>query len=95
MNLFPKSLQHTLLLCAALRLVDAVAIPDPTAAPAKVEARAPQVTPAAIVFNGDRSYQLDERGLFDDITSGVGNLVDSWGSILGTAVPSFFTDGLC
>lgn len=84
---------HALLLGATLQLANAIALPDPTPVPAKVEARAPLVTPAAIRFEGDRSYVLDKRNILSDILSGVDGIAQSWGSVLGTDLPSFFTDG--
>lgn len=86
------SLQHALLLSATLGLANAVTLPDPTAAPAKVEIRAPVVTPAAIRFDNKYSY-IQKRNILDDIKSGVDGIAKSWGSVLGTDLPSFFTDG--
>jgi hypothetical protein len=87
-----RSLQRFLLLSATLGLSHAVALPDPTAAPAKVEVRAPIVTPAAIRFDGKHSY-VQQRDILDDIKNGVEGVAKSWGSVLGTDLPSFFTDG--
>ncbi|KAF1949268.1 hypothetical protein CC80DRAFT_484618 [Byssothecium circinans] len=82
-----------LLLAALARHAAAIAIPEPTAL-AYVEVRAPQITPAAILFRGDRSYAYDKRNILSDIASGVDNVAKSWGSVLGTDLPSFFTDGI-
>ena len=82
-----------LLVGAAIAAVHAVAIPDPTAVPAKVEVRTPVVTPAAIRFDGSHSYMYDRRNVISDIANGADSLLDDWGSILKTDVPSFFTDG--
>lgn len=87
-----SSLQHALLLSATLGLARAVSLPDPTAAPAKVEVRAPIVTPAAIRFDDRYSY-VQRRDILDNIKSGVDGIAKSWGSVLGTDLPSFFTDG--
>lgn len=92
--MFTKAPQHALLLAAAFQAVDAVAIPDPTAVPARVEARAPITTPAPVVFVGDHSYVLDKRNLLDDIKNGVNSIAASWGSVLGTDLPSYFTEGI-
>lgn len=92
--MYPKASQHALLLAAALKAANAIAIPDPTAAPAPVEARAPITTPAPVYFVGDRSYVLDKRNLLDDIKSGVEGIAKSWGSVLGTDLPSYFTEGI-
>ncbi|KAH7410476.1 hypothetical protein DE146DRAFT_604263 [Phaeosphaeria sp. MPI-PUGE-AT-0046c] len=87
------SSQRWLLLSATLGLASAVAIPEPTPVPAKVEVRAPIVTPAAIRFDGSHSY-LQKKNIIDDIKSGVNGIAQSWGSVLGTDLPSFFTDGI-
>ncbi|KAK7179512.1 hypothetical protein DPSP01_011947 [Paraphaeosphaeria sporulosa] len=92
--MFTKAPQHAMLLAAALQAANAVAIPDPTAAPAPVEARAPITTPAPVVFVGGRSYVLDKRNLLDDIKNGVDSIAASWGSVLGTDLPSYFTEGI-
>lgn len=84
--------QRALLLSVALVLANAVAVPEPTAVLAKVEVRAPIVTPAAIRFDGRHSY-LRQRNIIDDIKSGVDGIAASWGSVLGTDLPSFFTEG--
>lgn len=86
------SSQRWLLLSATLGLASAVAIPEPTAVPAKVEVRAPIVTPAAIRFDGHHSY-LQKKDIINDIKSGVQGIAQSWGSVLGTDLPSFFTEG--
>ena len=87
-----RTCQRTLLLSAALGLAGAVAVPEPTAVPAKVEVRAPVGTPAAIRFEGRHSY-VQKRNILSDIQSGVDNYAKSIGSVLGTDLPSFFTDG--
>ena len=87
-----RSSQRALLLSAALGLARAVTLPDPTAAPAKVQVRAPIVTPAAMRFDDKYSY-VQRRDILDDIRSGVEGVAKSWGSVLGTDLPSFFTDG--
>jgi hypothetical protein len=84
--------QCWLLLSATVGLASAVAIPEPTAVPAKVEVRAPIVTPAAIRFDSRHSY-LQKKDIINDIKSGVNGIAQSWGSVLGTDLPSFFTDG--
>jgi hypothetical protein len=84
--------QRWMLLSAALGLASAVAIPEPTTVPAKVEVRAPIVTPAAIRFDSRHSY-LHKKDIIDDIKSGVGGVAKSWESVIGSALPSFFTDG--
>lgn len=81
-----------MLLSAALGLANAIAVPEPTAAPAKVQVRAPVVTPAAVWFHGRHSY-VQKRNIIDDIKSGVENYASSIGSVLGTDLPSYFTDG--
>jgi hypothetical protein len=50
------------------------------------------VTPAAIRFDGRHSY-VQKRDIIDDIKSGVENYANSIGSVLGTDLPSFFTEG--
>nr|AGU10655.1 hypothetical protein [uncultured organism] len=87
-----RTCQRTLLLSAALGLASAVAMPEPTAVPAKVEVRAPVVTPAAIRFEGRHSY-MQKRNIIDDIQSGADKYAKSIGSVLGTDLPSFFTEG--
>lgn len=87
-----RSSQRSLLLSATLGLAQAIVLPDPTAVPAKVEVRAPIVTPAAIRFDDKYSY-VQKRDILDDIKSGVEGVAKSWGSVLGTDLPSFFTDG--
>lgn len=92
-NMAPnRSAQRSLLLGATLGLAQAIALPDPTAVPAKVEVRAPIVTPAAIRFDDKYSY-VQKRDILDDIKSGVEGVAKSWGSVLGTDLPSFFTEG--
>lgn len=87
-----RSSQRALLLSATLGFAHAVAVPDPTAAPAKVAVRAPIVTPAAVRFDDRHSY-VQQRNIIDDIQSGVEGVAKSWGSVLGTDLPSFFTEG--
>lgn len=87
-----RSSQRALLLSATLGLAHAVSLPDPTAAPAKVEVSTPIVTPAAVRFDGRHSY-VQKRNLLDDIKSNVEGIAQSWGSVLGTDLPSYFTDG--
>ncbi|KAJ4315490.1 hypothetical protein N0V94_005927 [Neodidymelliopsis sp. IMI 364377] len=88
-----RSSQRALLLSATLGFAHAVALPEPTAVPARVEVRAPIVTPAAIRFDGRHSY-VQQRDILDDIKSGVEGIAASWGSVLGKDLPSFFTDGI-
>lgn len=87
-----KSTQRALLLSATLGFAQAFTLPDPTAAPARVEVRAPIVTPAAVRFDDRYSY-IQRRNILDDIKSGVEGVAKSWGSVLGTDLPSFFTEG--
>ncbi|EAT89940.1 hypothetical protein HBI56_033890 [Parastagonospora nodorum] len=87
------SSQRWMLLSAALGFASAVAIPEPTAVPAQVEVRAPIVTPAAIRFDSRHSY-LQKKDIIDDIKSGVGGVAKSWESVIGSALPSFFTEGV-
>ncbi|KAF2134352.1 hypothetical protein P153DRAFT_362121 [Dothidotthia symphoricarpi CBS 119687] len=87
------SSQCALLLCAAISLANAVALPDPTAVPVRVEVRAPIVTPAAISFDGRYSY-IERRNILSDIASGVDGVAKSWASVLGSDLPSYFTDGI-
>ncbi|ORX91065.1 hypothetical protein BCR34DRAFT_609055 [Clohesyomyces aquaticus] len=75
-------------------VVNGVAIPDPTALPAKVEVRAPVVTPAAIRFDGRHSYAYDKRNIISDIASGADNVLHSLGSVLGTDLPSYVISGI-
>lgn len=84
--------QRWLLLSATLGLASAAALPEPTVVPAKVEVAAPIVTPAAIRWDSRHSY-LQRKDIIDDIKSGVGGVAKSWESVLGSALPSFFTDG--
>lgn len=86
------SSQRWLLLSVTLGLAGAYAIPEPTAVPAKVEVRSPVVTPAAIRFDARHSY-LQKKNIIDDIKSGVNGIAQSWGSVLGTDLPSYFTEG--
>jgi len=88
------TVQRAMLLSATLGFASAIALPEPTVVPAKVQVRAPIVTPAAIRFDGRHSY-LAERDVIDDIKSGVNGIAQSWGSVLGKDLPSFFTDGTC
>jgi len=84
----------TLLLGATWGLVHAVAVPDPTPAPAGVQIREPITTPAAIQFDGRNNYP-QKRNIVSDIANGVQRIEKSWASVLGTALPSFFTEGTC
>ncbi|KAJ4398132.1 hypothetical protein N0V91_010420 [Didymella pomorum] len=88
-----RNSQRALLLSATLGLANAVYLPEATAAPAKVEVRAPVVTAAPIRFDERYSY-VERRNILDDITSGVGGAIKSLESVIGTALPSFFTDGI-
>ncbi|KAF2996426.1 hypothetical protein E8E13_003057 [Curvularia kusanoi] len=88
-----KSSQRALLLSATLGLAHAVTLPEPTAIPAKVEVRAPIVTPAAVRFDERYSY-VQRRDILDSIKSGVEGIAKSWGSVLGTDLPSYFTEGI-
>jgi len=87
-----KTAQRAWLLSATLGLVSAVALPEKTPVPAKVEVRAPIVTPAAIRFDSRHSY-LQRKDIIDDIKSGVNGIAQSWGSVIGQDLPSFFTEG--
>jgi hypothetical protein len=82
-----------MLLSATLGLACAVALPEKTATPVKVDVRAPLVTPAAIRFDGQHSY-LQKKDIIDDIRSGVNGVAKSWGSVIGQDLPSFFTEGI-
>tara|TARA_R110002003_G_scaffold63_5_gene5823 strand:- start:17162 stop:17485 length:324 start_codon:yes stop_codon:yes gene_type:complete len=84
--------QTALLLGASLGLAHAAALPEATPAPARIEARAPIVTPAAIQFDSRHSY-LHKKDIIDDIKSGVAGVAKSWESVIGSALPSYFTDG--
>jgi len=86
--------RRVLLLSTALQIANAVAIPDPTAVPVYIEAAAPKVTPAAIYFEGAHSYMYDKRNVLSDIVSGADSVAKSWGSVLGTDLPSYFTEGI-
>ncbi|EOA85144.1 hypothetical protein ACJQWK_06646 [Exserohilum turcicum] len=88
-----RAWQRALQLGATVGLAGAMALPEPTPVPAKVEAREPLVTPAAIRFDGRYSY-VQKRDIVSDIKSGVDGYVNSIGSVLGTDLPSFFTDGI-
>lgn len=93
--MYTTTMQRLLLLGgAALAGVDAVAVPGATAAPAKVEVRAPVITPAAIRFDGRHSYVQQRRNLIDDIVSGADNVLHSLGSVLGTDLPSYVISGI-
>jgi hypothetical protein len=92
--MYTNLLQRALLGGIALQAANAVAIPDPTAVPVRVEPRAPRVTPAAIYFEGDRSYMHDKRNVLSDVVSGADSIAKSWGSVLGTDLPSYFTEGI-
>jgi hypothetical protein len=84
--------QRWLLLSATLGLAGAVALPERTPVPAQVQVSAPIVTPAVIRFDGQHSY-LQKKDIIDDIKSGVNGVAKSWESVIGTALPSFFTEG--
>ncbi|KAF2876605.1 hypothetical protein BDV95DRAFT_483738 [Massariosphaeria phaeospora] len=90
------ALQSLLLAAMAITAVRAVAIPDPTAVPAEIEMRAPVpvVTPAAIRFDGSHSYMHNRRNILSDIASGVDGVLNSLGSVLGTDVPAYVTEGI-
>jgi hypothetical protein len=45
-----------------------------------------------IRFDGQYSY-LQKKNVIDDIKSGVDGVAKSWESVIGTALPSFFTEG--
>ncbi|KAI8939282.1 hypothetical protein NX059_005108 [Plenodomus lindquistii] len=90
---FTRACSSALLLSATLGLANAVAVPEPTAAPAKVQVRAPVVTPAAIRFDARNSY-IQKRNIISDIANGVDNIQKSWASVLGTDLPSYFTEGI-
>ena len=91
--MYPKPLRQVLLLGANLAVAKAIALPEPTAAPAKVEARAPIITPAARRFDATHSYGYDRRNVIDDIKSGAGNVLHSLGSVLGQDLPSYVISG--
>jgi hypothetical protein len=84
--------QRWMLLSATLGLASAVALPEPTVVPARVVVSAPIVTPAAIRWDSRHSY-LQKKDIINDIKSGVNGVAKSWESVLGSALPSFFTDG--
>lgn len=84
--------QHALLLSATIGFANAIALPEATAAPAMVQVRAPVVTPAAIRFDGQHSY-VQRRDIINQIKSGVDGVANSWASVLGSDLPSFFTEG--
>ncbi|KAF2477713.1 uncharacterized protein BDR25DRAFT_275063 [Lindgomyces ingoldianus] len=86
--------RQQMLLLGGAALAYAVAIPDPTAAPTKVEIQAPVITPAAVRFDGSHSYMLDRRNLVSDIVSGADNVLHSLGSVLGTDLPSYVISGI-
>ncbi|KAH9869119.1 hypothetical protein IAQ61_006324 [Plenodomus lingam] len=90
---YPRGSGRALLLSASFGLVRAVAVPEPTPVPAKVEVRAPVVTPALIRFDGRGSY-IQKRNIISDIANGVQGIEKSWASVLGTDLPSFFTEGI-
>lgn len=91
--MYTKAPQQVLLLGATFAVANAIAIPEPTAAPAKVEARAPVITPAAIRFDGAHSYMYDRRNILSDIASGADNILHSLGSVLGQDLPSYVISG--
>ncbi|KAF2025415.1 hypothetical protein EK21DRAFT_116818 [Setomelanomma holmii] len=88
-----RTSQRALLLSATLGLVNAVALPERTPEPARIEVRAPIVTPAAIRFDSRHSY-LEKKDILDNIKSGLAGVEQSWASVLGSALPSFFTEGV-
>ncbi|KAH7350311.1 hypothetical protein BKA66DRAFT_291216 [Pyrenochaeta sp. MPI-SDFR-AT-0127] len=90
---FQRFSQHALLLSTTLAFAHAIALPEATPVPAKVQVRAPVVTPAAIRFDGQHSY-VQRRDILDQIKSGVDGIAHSWASVLGTDLPSFFTEGV-
>jgi len=83
-----------LLASVAIKIAAAVAIPEPTVIPDRVQIWTPRTTPAAIYFEGGRSYVYDKRNVISGIVSGVDGIAQSWGSVLGSALPSFFTQGV-
>lgn len=85
-------MQSALLLSVA-SLANTAAIPEPTAVPVRVEVRAPVVTPAAIRFDDRYSY-VERRNVLSDIANGVNSVAKSWESVLGSALPSYFTQGI-
>ena len=87
-----RTSQSTLLLGAVLHTANAIVLPEPTVAFSNAQIPAPIVTPAAIRFDGHHSY-IDKRDILDDIKSGVDGIAQSWASVLGTDLPSFFTEG--
>jgi hypothetical protein len=91
--MYTKVTQQALLLGATLAVANAVSIPEPTAVPAKVEVRAPVVTPAAIRFDGRHSYMYDRRNIISDIASGADDVLHSLGSVFGKDLPSYFISG--
>ncbi|KAF2792209.1 hypothetical protein K505DRAFT_418602 [Melanomma pulvis-pyrius CBS 109.77] len=92
--MYTKATQQALLLGATFAVANAIAIPEPTAVPAKVEARAPVITPAAIRFDGAHSYMYDRRNILSDIASGADNILHSLGSVLGQDLPSYVISGV-
>lgn len=84
--------RRALLLSATLGFASAVTVPEATPVPAAVEVRAPIVTAAPIRFDGRYSY-MERRGVIDNLQSGIDKYAKSLGSELGSAIPSFFTDG--
>jgi hypothetical protein len=91
--MYTKVTRQALLLGATFAAANAVAIPEPTAVPAKVEVRAPIVTPAAIRFDGTHSYVYDRRNIISDIASGADGVLQSLGSVFGQDLPSYFISG--
>jgi hypothetical protein len=84
--------QRAMLLGAILGFASAVTLPEATPVPANVEVRAPLMTSAPIRFDGRYSY-VERRNIIDDIQSGVDKYAKSLASEVGSALPSFFTDG--
>lgn len=86
--------QRLLLLGSALfTAINAAALPEPSAVPAKVEARDPLITPA-VRFDGRYSHLNDRRDIISDIVSGADDFVQSLGSVLGKDLPSYFISGI-
>ncbi|KAH7115297.1 hypothetical protein B0J11DRAFT_540281 [Dendryphion nanum] len=79
--------KQLLLLGSAIAVVNAVAIPEPTAVPARVEVRAPIITPAAM-------HMYDQRDIIQDIVSGADKVLHSLGSVLGKDLPSYVISGI-
>ncbi|KAF2274801.1 uncharacterized protein EI97DRAFT_434703 [Westerdykella ornata] len=87
MSATSRKQQSLLVGTALLTLGNAIAIPGPTPVPAKVEARAPLITPPV-------RYMQDRRDVVDGILSGANNVLHSLGSVLGTDLPSYVMSGI-